>query len=489
MTAVQHGRGVGEASQERALLVAELLNEIAVSAAAELDLNGILAAALERLHLLLEFTGGSIAVVEDNDLVVRAAVGPYASAGLGQRIPRGRTRGWQVVLEAQPYLASDLPADDDRATTPIRTYLAVPLCWREHAFGLLEVTSTKPEAFTEDDVALVQRIATAISGPIELARRATSEAHARAEAESALRARDVFLGIAAHELKTPVTSMRGYAQLMLRTLDRQGSIAPDRLRQAMMTIDQQAEKLGRLMTQLLDVTRLDAGRFVLDYAPTDLVHLARETIAAVQLHAKQHHLRVLVQGVPQPALPSVLARAESAQGATADEGGATESRTERSGPIEAEVDAARVGQVLSNLLDNALKFSPADSTIDVEVALPSPKQVQLAVRDHGPGVPEEQRTWIFQRFHQANGEGYRGGMGLGLYLSRQIARMHGGRLDAEFPSDGGSRFILTLPRFPHLAAQAPAPALAVSPTTANEVLDAGPTTTSGSAGERSTSHG
>ncbi|HEV2123761.1 MAG TPA: GAF domain-containing sensor histidine kinase [Chloroflexota bacterium] len=401
----------GEDLLLRALAEAQLLNTIAAAASSQEDLAGILSAALNELRRVIAFTGGSIAVVEGDDLVIRAAVGPFADAALGQRIRRGPGHSWSVVEKAEPFWSNDLHAEGARTTTPIRSYLAVPLLWRGSAIGILEVDSTEPRAFTEEDVDLMKRVAPFVSGPIQLARRAAAEQQARAEAEAAVRARDVFLGVAAHELKTPVTSMRGYAQLILRRLDRSGGVEPDRLRQAMVTIDQQAEKLGRLMIQLLDVTRMDAGRFIIEPEPVDVGSLIFGVVEMVKLHARGRRVQVNIQ----PCIPLV------------------------------EADPLRLEQVLSNLLDNAVKFSREDGTIHIVVEAPDQETVQISVRDEGVGVPLQHRPRIFDRFFQAHGEGYQGGMGLGLYISRQIVARHGGTLVAEFPPDGGTRFVVKIP--------------------------------------------
>lgn len=412
---VQVERADTGAAAHRALVEAELLFSIAVAASAEEELSGILATALNYLRHIIPFTGSSIALVEGNELVIRAAAGPYAGTALGQHISRGSGRSWQVIADAQPFLSNDLSADGARPPTPVRSFLAVPLLWRGGAFGLLEVDSTEPGAFLEEDQRLLQRVAASLSGPIQLARRHAEEQRMRAELEDAVRARDVFVGIAAHELKTPLTSMRGYAQLILRSLNQGSTVAPDRLRHAMETIDQQGEKLGRHITQLLDVSRMDAGRFALDRAPCDLAALAREAAAQLQMHAAQSNVDVRVNAPDTP--------------------------------VVADVDSLRIEQVLINLIDNAVKFSPPDGRAVVGVKLDARSgEVHITVKDAGPGVPESQRQAIFQRFHQAHGQGYRGGMGLGLYLSRQIVERHGGRLTAEFPEHGGTEMRVTLPR-------------------------------------------
>ena len=109
------------------------------------------------------------------------------------------------------------------------------------------------------------------------------------------------------------------------------------------------------------------------------------------------------------------------------------------------VDPVRLEQVPRNPLDNAVKFGPVGGRVDVDVWSPEIGTVKVAVRDRGLGIPPEHRDQLFDRFHQAHSAEHTNGMGLGLYISRHMARLHGGTIDAEFPEDGGSRFVISLP--------------------------------------------
>lgn len=172
---------------DRALIESELLNTIAAAASGESDLNRILSTAFDYLRRILRFTGGAIALVEGDDLVIRAASGAFADRALGQRVPRGPARSWRVVEESKPFLSADVVAEGLRPTTPLRSYLAVPLIWQGRAFGLMEVDSTEPEAFGPEDQRLLERVATVLSGPIQLAQRYAAEVRALADAEDAQR--------------------------------------------------------------------------------------------------------------------------------------------------------------------------------------------------------------------------------------------------------------------------------------------------------------
>lgn len=174
------------ADLDRALAESDLLNHIVTTAGGLDDLGQILSAALQHLRRLVAFTGGSIALLEGDTLTIHAAEGPFAAQALGQRLPRRPTsRSWEVIETGRPFSSPDLIAQGYQPTTPIRAYLAVPLGWHGRIFGLLEIDSTEPNAFTPADLALTQKVAARLSGPVELAQRATTERAARAAEQTA----------------------------------------------------------------------------------------------------------------------------------------------------------------------------------------------------------------------------------------------------------------------------------------------------------------
>lgn len=237
-------------------------------------------------------------------------------------------------------------------------------------------------------------------------KRAEEERWQRLEAEAALRARDEFIAIAAHELKTPVTAVKAAAQLLMRRAARAGAADPA-LGTALEIVEQQVDKLGVMVAHLLDSARIANGQLAIEPAPTDVVALVKEAAAPI---AATTGRRVDIDGPPSLVVP---------------------------------IDALRIEQVLANLLSNAVKFSPDDRPVEVTVSSPTPTLAEIAVRDHGIGVRPEHRERIFERYFQAHET--KSGMGLGLYISRAIVEEHGGTIRAEFPEDGGCRFVVRLP--------------------------------------------
>jgi signal transduction histidine kinase len=233
-------------------------------------------------------------------------------------------------------------------------------------------------------------------------------------ATSAIELRDTFLTIAAHELKTPMTTILGYAQLLSRQVEHSLGPRAEAVRRAALKIEDRTRHLARLVEQVLDVSRLVASRMQLNRDDTDLVKMMKTLVADFAVRHATHEFSV---HVPQARLLAL-------------------------------VDPMRLEQVMANLLDNAVRYSPVGGPIDVTVERGPQESIVLSVRDWGLGIPEEHRTQIFERFHRAHELASRSGMGLGLHISREIVLLHGGEITAAFPPDGGSHFTVRLPRGP-----------------------------------------
>ncbi|HEX5416836.1 MAG TPA: ATP-binding protein [Chloroflexota bacterium] len=245
--------------------------------------------------------------------------------------------------------------------------------------------------------------------------RLAGEREARLAAEESVRMRDEFLGVAAHELKTPVTSLLLQTQLLARRLRKDGTLEPASVSRALVLVEEQSQKLAELVSKLLDVSRIANGRLALDCQAIDVARLVAGVVGRI--------------GLLSPDRRFTLSAPEA---------------------LVAVVDPLRLEQVVTNLLDNAVKYS-SDGPIEITVSQPDDAHLRIAVRDYGPGVPDAERENLFARFYQVATRGHHGGMGLGLYVSKQIAQLHGGDLTAEFPPEGGSQFVVTLPREPNLA--------------------------------------
>lgn len=210
-----------------------------------------------------------------------------------------------------------------------------------------------------------------------------------------------FLAMASHELRHPVTAIKGYAQLMLR----RGNYSE----RSVETILEQTERLDRLIGDLMMAAQIEARRLDLRLVETDLVAEARAAVRQMLSADRQIHLEAVDD------------------------------------PVPVMVDQQRLGQVLSNLLGNAVKYSPAGSEIWVRVTS-GEREASVSVVDHGVGIPAGALPHLFSRFYRvaATAEGAKG-LGLGLYISRELVEAHGGRISVESEPGVGSTFTVSLP--------------------------------------------
>jgi signal transduction histidine kinase len=230
-----------------------------------------------------------------------------------------------------------------------------------------------------------------------------------------VRLRDEFLSVAAHELRTPITSLLGYSQVVQRRATRNPAL-DERTRHALQVIEGQAERLSRLITSLLEVSRLAMGHFHVHLEPLDLCGLVRRIGEEVQPMLDGHTLEL---AYPQQ-------------------------------PVMIEGDAARLEQVLQNLIQNAVKYSPGGGPISISLELRNTEAV-LAVTDHGSGIPAAAVPHLFQRFFRAahTAQANTAGMGIGLYVVHEIVVQHGGSVEVTSEEGSGSTFTVRLPREAH----------------------------------------
>jgi signal transduction histidine kinase len=219
---------------------------------------------------------------------------------------------------------------------------------------------------------------------------------------------DRLVGLVVHELRTPVAIIKAYAELLeAQAATKHSTLAGSR--EVMAHILEQADLMSNWIDAMLDVRRLQLGELRLDLTRVDLVQLAWTVAEEFQQTTRQHQIRVVATRPPPPIM----------------------------------ADRSRLRQVLSNLLENAVKYA-AGGTIQIRLGLSARDKAILAVHDEGPGLDKSQLKRIFAPFEQA--ERRSAGLGLGLYVARQIAQVHGGSLWAESRGRmNGSTFILSLP--------------------------------------------
>jgi signal transduction histidine kinase len=269
--------------------------------------------------------------------------------------------------------------------------------------GVVALYSPRSSVFSREDVGFLETVSEQLAAFFVRHELVQQAVQVEAQAE-ATRLKEDFLAAAAHDLRTPLTGILGRAQLLLRRAQRESEASPQRI-EDLRALVADGKRMQRLTEGLLEVSRLEHG-FTADRVPTDLRALSEEVI-----RVSPHRQTIEVVG-----------------------------------DAAAEVDVERFRQVLQNLLDNAVKFTPGNGRIEV-VLESTPDLARVSVVDSGLGVAADEVDTIFERFQRGSAaqHGLMGGMGVGLYLCRRIVEEHGGTIRAERRPEGGSRFVVELP--------------------------------------------
>jgi signal transduction histidine kinase len=395
--AVDHARLYEAERKARERL--EDVQAVTDTALAHLELNELLWELLRRIREILETDTAVILLLDEeaNELVARAAVGIEEEAEQRVRVPVGKGFAGRVVAERRPIILDDVAHAD--VVNPLlrqkglKSLLGVPLLAGDSSpVGVLHVGSLTPRTFTKDDSDLLILVAERAAVAIERAR-----VHEETRRLDELKLN--FVAVASHELRTPATAVYGIlATLRARDVD-------DKTRGELEeTLWQQANRMTRLIEQLLDLSRLDSHSIELDPEPVAL-RSAIEEIARVAAGSRAH------RGV----------------------------RIEIEPHLAAVVDRLALERIVANLIANATRYGKPPVVVS---ARQRDRHVRIVVEDAGDGVPEDLVPRLFERFERGiDGQG----TGLGLSIAKAYAQAHGGDLVYE-PAPGGARFELILPR-------------------------------------------
>ncbi len=286
----------------------------------------------------------------------------------------------------------------------IHSYMCLPLVGRERTLGTITLLRRAPSPnYTPATLALAQ----ALAGRIALT---LDNIQLYRAARQAIQIRDEFLSVASHEMKTPLTSLLLAVHSLLRITRQETLPAPDYLTRRLTTVEAQSKRLARLMDDLLDISRIEAGRLQLEPQPMDLAALAGQVVGQFE------------EELIQAGCPLTL---------------------EAAAPVWGHWDPARLEQVITNLLTNAMKYGQGHP-IHITVTR-NGSQARLRVHDEGIGIAPDHLERIFGRFERAVAPGKYGGIGLGLYITRQIIEAHGGTIGVISAPGQGATFTVMLP--------------------------------------------
>lgn len=405
---------------------AQILADAGAFFSSNIDPNWVTQAIAERVaEVLGDWSAVILRSPDAKDLTVAAIYHrEMASLGLAwsyiyrQPLVVGEGLIGQVISTGYPSLTTNVRGMSDRSKTdpyqasPVKlaSLLILPLRTRREVIGALIIAASDPDrAMTDDKLPLAELLAERASIAIENARLYTEQVDARRKVEDLSRLKDEFLSIASHELRTPVTSIKGYTQLA-KMLIKEGDLTTSE-EYLDIALDQ-IDRMSRLILELLDVSRIETGRLEIRREPIAWSHFVRDVV-------HRHHTAV------------------------------SDRRFHVSVPDDAKLitgDRDRLEQVLGNLLENAVKYSPDGSDVTVTVEDRGDALV-TAVCDRGIGIPADELSQVFERFHrgrQVSSTNY-GGLGLGLYITKQIIERHGGAIWVESKEGQGTTFYFSLP--------------------------------------------
>ncbi|MHB8641491.1 MAG: sensor histidine kinase [Gaiellaceae bacterium] len=395
--------------------ILEAANRCARALGSSLELEAAFAAFIREVRGLVPFDRMAVVLAEGGRLEVLAAAG----VGVDKVFPVGSSRPiersiFEELGRGQTIYRRDMldrrhSEEEALIALGLRSRLTAPLLAGAQAIGLVSFVRCQPDGFTAEEVEVVTLIGRLAANAVQNIRAYDAERHTVEELRRLSALRADFVSLVSHELRSPMAAVIGSA----RTLQaRWRELSADQREAFLALIADETTRLANLIGEVLDTSRIEAGTFSYAFSDVDLGLLVEETVAMAAVGQDEVRVNASVRSVPQ---------------------------------IRA--DPERLRQVVANLLDNAVKYSSAGDTVDVEVGS-TDASVVVVVRDHGPGIPRDEQGLIFEKFGRAKGNGAKPGSGLGLFIARSIAEAHGGTLDVTSAPGRGATFILELPLEP-----------------------------------------
>jgi signal transduction histidine kinase len=410
-----------ETERERALtLRLRALNDLFRELNTTLDFEHTLQTVAKAPKSLLGADLTLIALLDEDGqhLSVTAADGIDAALLAEQRWPVDDALVSAILSGRQPYVIDEPPLHLDLlpgilakqpGTKPIAALVSVPLLLADEPLGDLDVAYSRPRTFNDQDLAFLQALGQEAALAIRNARLYEREREQVARLRALDRLQESFVSSVSHELRTPLTCVKTSVDLIQATSAGLTEEQVDLIR----TISHHVNRLEALVSDLLEMTKLEAGQVTLSRQPTDMAHFVRRIVEGLHPLVDRKNQTISLDCV------------------------------DAIRPME--VDRRRIEQVLTNILSNAVKFTQKEGQIHVSVS-DLPEGLEVCVADNGPGIPVEAQPRVFDKFYVVTDDRGLAGVGLGLYIARQLVELHGGRIWVESQPGRGSTFCFTVPR-------------------------------------------
>jgi signal transduction histidine kinase len=395
--------------------ILDATNRAARALGSSLDLQQAFAAFIRELRGLVAFDRTAILLVEDGQLRVFAAAGeaveevfpPGTSSPISGSVLEDLIRDGQTLYR-EDMAEQKYDEEEEFIRLGLRSRVVAPLLSGAETIGAISVVRRDPAAFSSSEVELFSLLGRLVGSAVQNIRAYESERTTVEELRRLSALRADFVSLVSHELRSPMASVIGSARTLQQ---RWRELTPEQRESFLALIAHETSRLADLIGDVLDTSRIEAGTFSFSFDDVDLAQLVRDSAAAAE-HGQDE---VAVKAVVREPIPIVRG------------------------------DRDRLRQVLVNLIDNAVKYSPQGDEVEVEIQA-SNGRVLIEVNDRGPGIPPEQQHLIFEKFGRAQvGEKAKPGTGLGLFIARSIAEAHGGSLEVRSAPDRGATFRLSLP--------------------------------------------
>jgi len=392
----------------------EAANRCARALSSSLELDEAFEAFIREVRGLVPFDRIAIVLSEEGSAQVMAVAGVGAERVLppGSARPIKGTLLEEILRTGQPTYRRDMenpgyPEEERFRELGLRSRFVTPLFLGARTIGMLSLVRREPDAFSEEEMELTGLLGRLVTSAVQNIRAYEAERKTVEELRRLSALRADFVSLVSHELRTPMAAVIGSARTLQQ---RWRELTAEQRESFLELIAGETGRLATLISDVLDTSRIDVGTFTFRFSDVDLGELVRDSVAAAGVSSDEVALRADVQ---EP-LPVVRG------------------------------DPQRLRQVLMNLLDNAIKYSPAGDEVQVR-AHADDGRVRIDVRDHGPGIAREDQRLIFEKFGRVTAGNTRPGTGLGLFIARSIAEAHGGTLEVASAPERGAVFTLELP--------------------------------------------
>jgi len=394
--------------------ILEAANRCARALGSSLEIEKAFGAFIRELRAIVPFDRTAIVFIDDDQGTTIATAGrgateifPPGSVGAVRGSVLDRVRSGDVVVR-RDLADREYPEDALFVELGLRSEIVAPLLVGAHPIGMIALSRTQVDAFSPEEIELATLLGRLAATAVQNIRAYEAEHHTVEELRRLSALRADFVSLVSHELRSPMAAVIGAA----RTLQERWRILAPAQREAFLAlIADETNRLASLIGDVLHTSQIEAGTFSYSFSDVDLGRLVEDAVATAALAQDEVRITASVSS----ALPRIRG------------------------------DRERLRQVLGNLIENAVKYSPAGEAVEVR-AQPDDGVAKISVADRGPGIPVDQQRLIFEKFGRADvAGGSKPGTGLGLFIARSIAEAHGGTIDVRSTPSMGTTFTLTLP--------------------------------------------